>query len=103
LLAKPVAPFEILGVSPALVMIVVGVVIGTAFFVWTRQRSLSGKTPLLALEIIEAPKEWAAVLALFTIVTMEGAINFSVPLYIQIVQGRSALQTSIAMMPFMLT
>jgi hypothetical protein len=34
---------------------------------------------------------------------MEGAINFSVPLYIQIVQGQSALQTSIAMMPFMLT
>src|SRR5262249_51270000 len=34
---------------------------------------------------------------------MEGAINFSVPLYIQIVQGSPAFQTSIAMMPFMLT
>jgi hypothetical protein len=42
-------------------------------------------------------------LALFIIVGMEGAINFSVPLYIQIVQGRPAFQTSIAMMPFMLT
>src|SRR5262245_4643956 len=41
--------------------------------------------------------------ALFIIVGMEGAINFSVPLYIQIVQGNTALQTSIAMMPFMLT
>ena len=45
----------------------------------------------------------AAAVALFTIVGMEGAINFSVPLYIQIVQGRPAFQTSIAMMPFMLT
>jgi MFS family permease len=36
-------------------------------------------------------------------VSMEGAINFSVPLYIQIVQGRSSMATSIAMMPFMLT
>jgi MFS family permease len=43
------------------------------------------------------------VLCLFIIVGMEGAINFSVPLYIQIVQGSSALQTSVAMMPFMLT
>jgi MFS family permease len=43
------------------------------------------------------------VVALFIIVAMEGAINFSVPLYIQIVQGRPPFQTSIAMMPFMLT
>src|SRR5215831_12568415 len=43
------------------------------------------------------------VVALFIIVAMEGAINFSVPLYIQIVQGSPAFQTSIAMMPFMLT
>jgi MFS family permease len=43
------------------------------------------------------------VVALFIIVGMEGAINFSVPLYIQIVQGSPAFQTSIAMMPFMLT
>jgi MFS family permease len=41
--------------------------------------------------------------ALFIVVGLEGAINFSVPLYIQIVQGSSAFQTSIAMMPFMLT
>jgi len=34
---------------------------------------------------------------------MEAAINFTVPLYIQIVQGRSAFQTAIAMMPFNLT
>ncbi|MFO0948514.1 MAG: MFS transporter [Planctomycetota bacterium] len=103
LLARPAAPFDILGVSPALVMIVVGIVLGTAFFVWTQRRIVVGKTPLLALEIIGSAQEWAAVLALFIIVSMEGAINFSVPLYIQIVQGRSALETSIAMMPFMLT
>jgi MFS family permease len=52
---------------------------------------------------VESPREWATVVALFIIVGMEGAINFSVPLYIQIVQGNTAFQTSIAMMPFMLT
>jgi MFS family permease len=103
LLARPAAPFDVLGVSPAPIMIVIGVVIGTAFFVWTHRRAHASKTPLLALAVVDSPKEWAAVLALFTIVGMEGAINFSVPLYIQIVQGNSAFQTSIAMMPFMLT
>ena len=30
-------------------------------------------------------------------------LNFSVPLYIQIVQGRSPIATAVAMMPFNLT
>jgi MFS family permease len=45
----------------------------------------------------------AAVYAMFSVVALEAALNFSVPLYIQIVQGRSALATAIAMMPFNLT
>jgi MFS family permease len=103
LLVRPAAPFDVLGVSPAPVMIVLGIVIFSGFFVWTHRHAAAGKTPLLALDVVESPREWATVLALFIIVSMEGAINFSVPLYIQIVQGNSAFQTSIAMMPFMLT
>lgn len=34
---------------------------------------------------------------------MEAALNFTVPLYIQIVQGRTPFDTSLAMMPFNLT
>src|SRR5262245_52564650 len=103
LLARPAAPFDVLGVSPAPVMIVVGVAVLTAFFVWTQRVAAADKTPLLALEVISSPREWATVLALFVIVGMEGAINFSVPLYIQIVKGQPTFQTSIAMMPVMLT
>jgi MFS family permease len=103
LLARPAAPFDVLGVSPAPIMIVVGITIGTAFLVWTHRQQARRKTPLLALEVVESPREWAAVVALFIIVGMEGAINFTVPLYIQIVQGSTSLMTSTAMMPFMLT
>jgi MFS family permease len=83
-LARPAAPFDVLGVSPAPVMIVVGVVILTGFFVWTHRHAAAGKTPLLALEVVDSSREWATVAALFIIVGMEGAINFSVPLYIQL-------------------
>jgi MFS family permease len=103
LLARPAAPFDLAGVSPAPVLIVVGVVVLTGFLFWTARRAAGGGTPLLALEVVSSPREWATVAALFTIVGMEGAINFSVPLYIQIVQGNTAFATSIAMMPFMLT
>jgi predicted MFS family arabinose efflux permease len=102
-LARPGAPFELFGVSPAPVMVLVGIVLGQAFVVWTRRRRDAGKTPLLALEVISSPREWAAVYAMFSVVALEAMLNFSVPLYIQIVQGRSPLETAVAMMPFNLT
>ena len=97
------APFDLLGLSPAPIMIVVGIVLGQAFLMWTHRRQAAGKTPLLALEVIDSPEERAAVYAMFAVVALEATLNFSVPLYIQIVQGRSPLATAIAMMPFNLT
>lgn len=102
-LAQPAAPFDIYGVSPAPLMIALGIVIFMSFFLWSHKQASKGKTPLLALQVIDSPKEWAAVLALFFIVMVEAAINFTVPLYIQIIQGRTSAATSVAMMPFMLT
>ena len=102
-LATPNAPFNLLGLSPAPVLIVLGVVFGQTFLTWTRRRQAAGKTPLLALEVVDSREERSAVYALFAVVALEAALNFSVPLYIQIVQGRSPLATAIAMMPFNLT
>jgi len=103
LLARPAAPFDVVGVSPAPIMIALGISVFMGFFIWSHRQAAAGKTPLLALEVVDAPREWVAVLTLFIIVGIEGATNFMVPLYIQIVQGRSSAATSVAMMPFMLT
>jgi MFS family permease len=97
------APFNLLGLSPAPIFVVVGIVLGQAFLMWTRRRQDAGRTPLLALDVIDSPKERAAVYALFVVVALEAALNFTVPLYIQIVQGRSPIATAVAMMPFNLT
>jgi predicted MFS family arabinose efflux permease len=102
-LARPTAPFTVAGLSPAPIMIVVGIVLGQAFFLWTRRREATGRTPLLPLSVLESPEERAAVYAMFAVVALEAALNFSVPLYIQIVQGRSPLATAVAMLPFNLT
>jgi predicted MFS family arabinose efflux permease len=102
-LAGPNAPFSLLGLSPAPVMIVLGVVLGQGFFMWSRRREAADKTPLLPLSILASPTERAAVYAMFSVVALEAALNFSVPLYIQIVQGRSPLATAVAMLPFNLT
>src|SRR5260370_2159283 len=84
-------------------MIVLGLVLGQAFLMWTHRRQAAGNTPLLALEVIDSPQERAAVYAMFAVVALEAMLNFAVPLYIQIVQGRSPLATAIAMMPFNLS
>ncbi|HVZ08685.1 MFS transporter [Rhodopila sp.] len=102
-IARPAAPFSLFGLSPAVPMIVIGVVLGQVFLSWTRRREKAGKTPLLALSVIESKEERAAVYAMFSVVALEAALNFMVPLYIQIVQGRTPLDTAIAMMPFNLT
>nr|WP_201469305.1 MFS transporter [Microbacterium hydrocarbonoxydans] len=101
--ATDAAPFSILGLSPAPVFIVVGVVLGQFFFLWTRRRMAEGKVPLIDLSVLDSSKERAAVYAMFIVVALEACVNFTIPLYIQIVQGRTPFDTSLAMMPFNLT
>ncbi|EYT61213.1 MULTISPECIES: MFS transporter [Microbacterium] len=97
------APFNVLGLSPAPVFIVVGLVLGQAFFLWTRRRMSEGRVPLIDLSVLGSSRERAAVYAMFIVVALEACVNFTIPLYIQIVQGRTPFDTSMAMMPFNLT
>src|SRR5215831_5064746 len=99
LLAKPGAPFSVLDMSPAPIMIVCGIFLFQAFLVWSRRRQAGGGTPLMALEVIGTPQERAALFSLFAIGAITSAIAFLVPLYIQVVQGGSSLKTAMAMIP----
>ncbi|WP_198669068.1 MFS transporter [Elioraea thermophila] len=99
-LARPGARFEIVGLSPAPIMIVVGVFLLQAFLTWTRRAQPQGRTPLLDLCVITSSREKAAVICMFAVVALEAMLNFSVPLYIQIGQGRTPLETAVAMLPF---
>lgn len=102
-LAGPGAPFDIFGASPAPVMIVVGAVLLQSFILWCRRQQEAGRTPLLDLRVITSGQERAAVITMFAVVALEAMLNFTVPLYIQIVQGRTPIETAIAMLPFNLT
>ncbi|SEF13343.1 Predicted arabinose efflux permease, MFS family [Arthrobacter alpinus] len=103
LLATTNAPFNILGLSPAPLLVVAGIILGQGFFVWTRRQTKNGKEPLVSLAVLGSSSERAAVYAMFIVVSLEAALNFTVPLYIQIVQGRTPFDTALAMMPFNLT
>lgn len=102
LLASPDAPFNVLGLSPSPLIIVAGVVLVQGFFAWTMRREEQNKTPLLALQVLGTPQERAATYCLFIIAALTPAILFLIPLYIQIIQGNSALETAAAVIPFSL-
>ena len=102
-LAKPAAPFALFGLSPAPFMIIVGIVLAQGFLTWTHMRAEKGKTPLLSLEVMDSKHERSAIVAFFMISALGPAVNFLIPLYIQIVQGRTSLQTSVSMIPYTLS
>jgi MFS family permease len=101
--ATPAAPFSILGLSPVPFMLLLGVVLGQAFFGWSERRVSHKKTPLLALEVLDTPEERNAVYAFLVAGGLSSAISFLIPLYIQIVQGQTPLFTSIAIVPYAIT
>ncbi|HEX4184909.1 MAG TPA: MFS transporter [Stellaceae bacterium] len=103
LLAEPAAPFGVLGLSPAPVMIIAGIVLGQAFFAWSKRRRAAQKTPLISTQVIETPQQRSAVFTMFMIVMLGSAVSFLIPLYIEIVQGRSSLETAFAIIPYSLS
>jgi MFS family permease len=103
LLATPAAPFSVVDMSPAPIMIVCGVFVFQAFLVWSRRRLAAGRKTLMALEVIGTPQERATTFCLFVIGAITSAIAFLIPLYIQVVQGGSSFQTAVAVIPLSLT
>jgi len=102
LTAGPNAPFDILGLSPATLMVVIGIIGLQLFLVWTQRRQAAQLTPLLSLEVLESRQERGAAFAMSAIVILGNAMTFLTPLYIQMVQGRSSFDTAVAMIPYQL-
>jgi hypothetical protein len=57
------------------ILILLGIVLGQGFLMWTHRRQQAGRTPLLALEVLDSPEERAAVYAMFAVVALEAALN----------------------------
>jgi MFS family permease len=103
LLATESAPFTVLGLSPALVLIVLGVVGAQCFFSWTRSRKKQGKPQIFDLDVLKSGAERATTLCMSIMLFVGTAANFLIPLYIQIVQGRSSFETSLSIIPYTLS
>src|SRR5579883_1062751 len=100
LLADRAAPFALLGLSPAPILIVLGIVHGQAFFAWCNRRIAANKRPLLAMEVLDSTEERSAVVSFLVAGSLGLAVGFLIPLYVQIIQGRTPLFTAVAILPY---
>jgi MFS family permease len=100
--ATPHSPFSLVGYSPSLLLLALGLILFVWFFKHTAVRETKKLPVLVSLEVFRQRGQKPALLSLHATELVGSALLFLVPLYIQVVQGRSGLETSAAMAPYQL-
>jgi MFS family permease len=98
--ARSGAPFDILGISPAIILLVISGVLIEAFFSHLKKQKEKGKTQLFDLRVLATSEEKATTVAMATMLFIGTAANFLIPLYMQVVQGLNGIQTSFSIIPY---
>ena len=70
-----------------------------AFVSWERRREAHGRARLVDLGLLRKPMLSSGLATLLAQFTVLMGVFFSVPLYLQVVQGYDALETGIRMLP----
>ena len=101
--ATDAAPFDVLGVSPAPLLIILGLVVGQIFFVWIARRQQQKRSRIFDLRVLATSSELAITACMSIMLFVGTAANFLIPLYMQVVQGLTGIQTSFSIIPYTLS
>lgn len=96
-------PFTVLGYSPTLFVIAAGGVLLWLFQAWERRREARGRDPLVRFSLFAIPPLRAGLSMLLAQNLILLGLFFTVPLYLQIVQGFNAFQTGLRLLPTSVT
>lgn len=94
------APWSIGGFSPAPVLIVIGLVVGQVFFLWISRQQRLRKARIFDLRVLASSSELAITACMAIMLFVGTAANFLIPLYMQVVQGLTGIQTSFSIIPY---
>jgi EmrB/QacA subfamily drug resistance transporter len=93
------SPLEPFGFSLTPFVIAAGGVVLAGFVAWERRREESGAEPLVHLRLLGLPRLRSGLIMLVSQNLILMGIFFTVPLFLQVVQGLDALETGVRMLP----
>ena len=93
------SPLEPFGFSLTPFVIAAGALLLGAFAAWERRREERGEEPLIRLGLLRIPRLRGGVAMLLAQNLILMGVFFTVPLFLQIVQGLDALETGVRMLP----
>jgi EmrB/QacA subfamily drug resistance transporter len=94
---------EILGLSPTIVLILAGLLVLWSFTSWERRRERSDQEPLVRLAMFENRQLNGGLLMFFFQFLIQAGVFFTIPLYLSVALGLSAIDTGLRIMPLSLT
>ncbi|GGL65513.1 MFS transporter [Streptomyces fumigatiscleroticus] len=92
-------PFTVLGFAPTLFVVGTGVAVLALFRRWEQRREDRGADPLVHLSLLGRPSLRSGLLALLSQNLILLGLFFTIPLYLQVVQGFDAFQTGLRLLP----
>ncbi|MFI1097811.1 MFS transporter [Streptomyces sp. NPDC020917] len=92
-------PFTILGFSPTVFVIAAGCVLLFVFRAWERHEEERGAIPLVRFAVLRVPPLRSGLAMLLAQNLILLGLFFTIPLYLQIVQGFDAFQTGLRLLP----
>ncbi|MEU5099673.1 MFS transporter [Streptomyces sp. NPDC020996] len=92
-------PFTVLGFAPTLFVVTAGVAALVLFRAWERRREARGADPLVHLSLLGRPPLRSGLMTLLSQNLILLGLFFTIPLYLQVVQGLDAFQTGLRLLP----
>ncbi|MDV2474841.1 MFS transporter [Rhodococcus zopfii] len=99
LLARDASPLSLAGISPVPLLLVLGALALHAFLSRQRRLSASGRVPLLDPAVLSTTTARACLIGLLAINLLMAGTSYLLPLYTQIVLGKSPLSSAIMILP----
>jgi EmrB/QacA subfamily drug resistance transporter len=99
---KPGGP-ELLGVSPTLWLILAGLLTVWAFFEWEAHVEAAGREPLVRASIFTHRQMTGGLVMFFFQYLVQAGLFFTIPLFLSVSLGLSALETGVRILPLSIT
>ena len=99
---KPGAP-EWLGLSPVIWLVLAGGLVLMLFFGWERRRIASGQAALVDPAMLRIPQLRGGLTAFFFQYLLQAGVFFTIPLFLSVALGLSAIETGVRVLPLSIT